>query len=179
MIIGGKRDEVCRISREHAVETFSQLSTTYTWCSRIGCAVCIVIAAVQLWAVTGSLAQATPHGLARSMGDVVMLTPLAVVLFIASRFFSRVADSGRPFEQGRITELRRIGRVLCLGGGFAQLWGALIAVPFLVSFGRDVAAAFDVDLCNYYLAMFGWVIDLLVSVFEYGHVLQVQDDELL
>lgn len=117
---------------------------------------------------------------AQGMAAVTVLSELVTTLLgvccvciIATRAASELSDTGKPFSVGMVRTLRRAGR-LFIGMGLLP-----IALGFLVVWAAPADATLTVGGGNGYLVLAGSCGLLCARVFEYGVILQRQDDELL
>lgn len=104
---------------------------------------------------------------------VVTMALAFVICVIATRAASELSDTGRPFTAGMVRALKRVGRLLTYMFLLPTLMGLVIAW----------AAPPDVTLVvgggSVYLLLAGSFVLMFARFFEYGCILQQQDDELL
>lgn len=103
---------------------------------------------------------------------------LAIVLS-AYRFFSAIEKAGRPFDLECIRILRQIGHLFLIGGAAVKLFGAIVTGLILSGFGGSFTDALGGQHLDLSMLFTGLIISLIASVFQYGCILQKQDDELL
>lgn len=100
------------------------------------------------------------------------------VLFLGARFFGRIAKTGKPFCRERARELGLIGKlVIVMSFAPCLLMIVTMAIGHLVL--RDWPASYDIALFSYGALACGLLILAFAKVFEYGCILQEQDDELV
>lgn len=98
-----------------------------------------------------------------------MMTCLALAIALSAyRFFSAIEKAGKPFDLECIRILRQIGHLFLIGGAAVKLIGAIATGLILSGFGGNLSMLFA-----------GLIFSLIASVFQYGCILQKQDDELL
>ena len=102
----------------------------------------------------------------------------AAALAIGSRFFQRISLSRRPFERARALDLAHIGMLLVVIGVVVPFASAAITFAGLLAAGYQ--GSYSVPLFLHAPAFItGLSIMVLARVFEYGCILQEQDDRLL
>lgn len=101
------------------------------------------------------------------------------LLALGARFFGRIAKTGEPFRRKRARELGAVG-VLMVVMSFAPgilLYATMrIGVALLQS---SWPIAYGIDAFSYGLLACGLLVLAFAKVFEYGCILQQQDDELI
>lgn len=100
------------------------------------------------------------------------------MLFLGARFFGRIARSGEAFRRDRARELAVIAK-LAIALSFAPgvlVWATLKIGGFLLP---GWPAAYEGNLFSYGLVVCGCLLFAFAKVFEYGCILQEQDDELV
>lgn len=110
----------------------------------------------------------------------VMMTCLALAIALSAyRFFSAIEKAGRPFDLECIRTLRQVGHLFLIGGVAVKLLGAIVTGLILSGFGGNFTDALGGQLLDPSILFAGLIISLIASVFQYGCILQIQDDELL
>lgn len=115
-------------------------------------------------------------------GHLWVTQALSTVFFFlafssATDFFKNIAKTGKPFERVRARELKRVGAMLVLSfiipdvAGMVSLW---LTQPYFA--GMSYGVSYLTQLVP--LAV-GIVVALFARIFEYGCILQEQDDALL
>ena len=109
-----------------------------------------------------------------------MMTCLALAIALSAyRFFSAIEKSGRPFDLECICILRQIGHLFLIGGAAVKPFGAIVTGLILSGFGGNFTDALGDQLLDLSMLFAGLIFSLIASVFQYGCILQKQDDELL
>lgn len=109
-----------------------------------------------------------------------MMTCLALAIALSAyRFFSAIEKTGRPFDLECIRMLRQVGHLFLIGGAAVKLFGAIVTGLILSGFGGNFTDAFGGQHLDLSMLFAGLIISLIASVFQYGCILQKQDDELL
>lgn len=109
-----------------------------------------------------------------------MMTCLALAIALSAyRFFSAIEKSGRPFDLECIRILRQIGHLFLIGGAAVKPFGAIVTGLILSGFGGSFTDALGDQLLDLSMLFAGLIFSLIASVFQYGCILQKQDDELL
>ena len=103
---------------------------------------------------------------------------LAIVLS-AYRFFSAIEKAGKPFDLECIRILRQVGHLFFIGGAAVKPFGAIVTGLILSGFGGNFTDALNDQLLDLSMLFAGLIFSLLATVFQYGCILQKQDDELL
>ena len=110
----------------------------------------------------------------------VMMTCLALAIALSAyRFFSAIEKAGRPFDLECIRILRQVGHLFLIGGVAVKLLGAIATGLILSGFCGNFTDALGGQLLDPSMLFAGLIISLIASVFQYGCILQIQDDELL
>lgn len=104
---------------------------------------------------------------------------MACLALSAYRFFSAIEKAGRPFDLECIRILRQIGHLFLIGGAAVKLFGAIVTGLILSGFGGSFTDALGGQHLDLSMLFTGLIISLIASVFQYGCILQKQDDELL
>lgn len=100
------------------------------------------------------------------------------MLFLGARFFGRIAKSGEAFRRERARELGLIAKlaiVLSFAPG-VLVWTTLKVGTLLLP---EWPVAYEGNLFSYGLVVCGCLLFAFAKVFEYGCILQEQDDELV
>ena len=97
----------------------------------------------------------------------------------AYKFFSAIEKAGRPFDLECIRILRQIGHLFLIGSVAVKLLGAIVTGLILSGFGGNFTDALGGQHLDLSMVFAGLIISLIASVFQYGCILQKQDDELL
>ncbi len=101
------------------------------------------------------------------------------ILFLGARFFGRIAREGSPFRRERARELGCIAGLIIVASfapGLLMLASMAVGVALV---GSDWALSYEFDLVNYALIVCGCLLLVFAKVFEYGCILQEQDDGLV
>ena len=107
------------------------------------------------------------------------MTCLALAIALSAyRFFSAIEKAGRPFDLECIRILRQVGHLFLIGVA-VKLLGAIATGLILSGFGGNFTDALGGQLLDPSMLFAGLIISLIASVFQYGCILQIQDDELL
>ena len=110
-----------------------------------------------------------------AIGSGMMACLALAIALSAYRFFSAIEKAGRPFDLECIRILRQIGHLFLIGGAAVKLFGAIVTGLILSGFGGSFTDA----LGGQYLDLSMLFAGLIISLFQYGCILQKQDDELL
>ena len=134
-------------------------------------------------AIVGTNAQ-TPlmlvaHDGHTAIGSLLMTCLALTIALSAYRFFSAIEKSGRPFDLECIRILRQIGHLFLIGGAAVKPFGAIVTGLILSGFGGSFTDALGDQLLDLSMLFAGLIFSLIASVFQYGCILQKQDDELL
>lgn len=107
--------------------------------------------------------------------ELVMLVPVFVLL---RQFFGGIGSTGRPFELERAKELSQVGALMLWMGVLAGPVGNLLTWLFSMWMGFEfsVENIGQVALPAFILGIFAF---LFARVFEYGCILQQEDDGLV
>lgn len=99
----------------------------------------------------------------------------------ARRMLRNMADTGRPFDLDRARELMRIGQLLMCTAFVVPLLGQGLTrgLLLLVGYAGDMPPLSGGGLIAVFCIMLGVVLMAIARIFEYGCVLQDQDDRLL
>ena len=104
---------------------------------------------------------------------------ISIPLFLAGmRLFKRIVQTGKPFRVDRARELGRTAWLiiaLSFVPGVLNLACVVIGIAVL----PDTAVAANVAFFNYTLLACGFLLLALARAFEYGCILQAQDDGLV
>lgn len=114
-----------------------------------------------------------------AMGSVLTTCLALAIALSAYRLFSAIEKAGRPFDLECIRILRQIGHLFLIGGAAVKLLGAIVTGLMLSGFGGSFTDAFSGQLLDPSMLLAGLIISLIASIFQYGCILQKQDDELL
>lgn len=104
---------------------------------------------------------------------------ISIPLFLAGmHLFKRIARTGKPFRVDRARELGRMAwLIIALSFVPGVLNLACVAIGIAVL--PDTAVAANVSFFNYMLLACGFLLLALARAFEYGCILQAQDDGLV
>ena len=102
-----------------------------------------------------------------AIGSAMMTCLAFAIVLSAYRFFSAI----------RI--LRQVGHLFLIGGVAVKLLGAIVTGLILSGFGGNFTDALGGQHLDLSMVFAGLIISLIASVFQYGCILQKQDDELL
>lgn len=99
----------------------------------------------------------------------------------ARRMLRNIAETGRPFDLDRARELMRIGQLLMFMAFAVPLLGQGLTrgLLLLVGYAGDMPPLNGGGLIASFCIMLGVVLMAIARIFEYGCVLQEQDDRLL
>lgn len=114
-----------------------------------------------------------------AIGSGMMACLALAIALSAYRFFSAIEKAGRPFDLECIRILRQIGHLFLIGGAAVKLFGAIVTGLILSGFGGSFTDALGGQHLDLSMLFTGLIISLIASVFQYGCILQKQDDELL
>lgn len=114
-----------------------------------------------------------------AIGSVTMTCLALAIALSAYRLFSNIEKAGRPFDLECIRTLRQVGHLFLIGGAAVKLFGAIVTGLILSGFGGSFTDALGGQLLDASMLFAGLIISLIASVFQYGCILQTQDDELL
>lgn len=112
------------------------------------------------------------------LSTLIVFALISAMAWNGSRFFDGIARTRRPFEAERAAELMRVARLALAASIVQPVTGILIQSILLPLIGyqgsSSVAGMFDLPL-----VAVACVAYFFACVFEYGCVLQDQDDRLL
>ena len=114
-----------------------------------------------------------------AIGSAMMTCLAFAIVLSAYKFFSAIEKAGRPFDLECIRILRQIGHLFLIGGVAVKLLGAIVTGLILSGFGGNFTDALGGQHLDLSMVFAGLIISLIASVFQYGCILQKQDDELL
>lgn len=114
-----------------------------------------------------------------AIGSAMMTCLALAIVLSAYRFFSAIEKAGRPFDLECIRILRQVGHLFLIGGVAVKLLGAIVTGLILSGFGGNFTDALGGQHLDLSMVFTGLIISLIASVFQYGCILQIQDDELL
>lgn len=114
-----------------------------------------------------------------AIGSAMMACLALAIALSAYRFFSAIEKAGRPFDLECIRILRQIGHLFLIGGAAVKLFGAIVTGLILSGFGGSFTDALGGQHLDLSMLFAGLIISLIASIFQYGCILQKQDDELL
>lgn len=114
-----------------------------------------------------------------AIGSGMMACLALAIALSAYRFFSAIEKAGRPFDLECIRILRQVGHLFLIGGVAVKLLGAIVTGLILSGFGGNFTDALGGQHLDLSMVFAGLIISLIASVFQYGCILQKQDDELL
>lgn len=188
------------IDREQAIAKLRKLTRYCKWgtiCTIVALALALLaVIAIELLFILPSLSQGfCLQSVEHTAGEGPFLalvgaseqTPLMLVAhdghtaiaLSAYRFFSAIEKAGRPFDLECIRILRQIGHLFLIGGAAVKLFGAIVTGLILSGFGGSFTDALGGQHLDLSMLFTGLIISLIASVFQYGCILQKQDDELL
>lgn len=193
------------ISREAALEKMGRLAAVMGWvCCIAGIFALLSLASSASLLVSigttladkgaevqtgeaGSVLLATPTGGTsiglinggRNMIGTLLGQALCIgALLMAGRFFRAVGKTRRPFTTERAHDLQRIGVLLTAAGLGSRLVGVCTTLAVFAALGYDGSWSFGEVFDPAALAA-GVCVLMFARVFEYGCVLQEQDDGLV
>ena len=114
-----------------------------------------------------------------AIGSVMMICLALAIVLSAYRFFSAIEKAGKPFDLECIRILRQVGHLFFIGGAAVKPFGAIVTGLILSGFGGNFTDALGDQLLDLSMLFAGLIFSLIASVFQYGCILQKQDDELL
>lgn len=114
-----------------------------------------------------------------AIGSLLMTCLALTIALSVRRLFFNIEKEGRPFDLECNHTLRRVGHLFLIGGVAVRLLGAVITGMILLGFGGSFTDALDDQLLDLSMLFAGLIFSLLATVFQYGCILQKQDDELL
>ena len=114
-----------------------------------------------------------------AIGSGMMICLALAIALSAYRFFSAIEKAGRPFDLECIRILRQVGHLFLFGGAAVKLFGAIVTGLILSGFGGSFTDALGGQHLDLSMLFAGLIISLIASIFQYGCILQKQDDELL
>lgn len=114
-----------------------------------------------------------------AIGSLLMTCLALTIALSAYRFFSAIEKAGKPFDLECIRKLRQIGHLFLIGGAAVKLIGAIVTGLILSRFGGSFTDALGGQHLDLSMLFAGLIFSLIASVFQYGCILQKQDDELL
>ena len=114
-----------------------------------------------------------------AIGSVMMICLALAIVLSAYRFFSAIEKAGKPFDLECIRILRQVGHLFFIGGAAVKPFGAIVTGLILSGFGGNFTDALNDQLLDLSMLFAGLIFSLLATVFQYGCILQKQDDELL
>lgn len=103
----------------------------------------------------------------------------AAALFFGARFFGRIAKTGEPFRQERARELGLVAKLVLVLSIVPCLLMLLTMVIGRALLGSAWPCSYEVGLFSYGTLVCGFLLAAFAKVFEYGCILQQQDDELV
>lgn len=114
-----------------------------------------------------------------AIGSLLMACLAFAIALSVCRLFSSIEKTGRPFDLECIRILRQVGHLFFIGGAAVKPFGAIVTGLILSGFGGNFTDALDDQLLDLSMLFAGLIFSLLATVFQYGCILQKQDDELL
>lgn len=192
------------ISRDTALEKMGRLASVMGWVCRIAGTIALAVTALSMGTVLsialgavnagatvrmggGGIALTTPAGGTsvalldggrNAIGVFLGMLLCVSALLVAGRFFSAVAATRRPFTTERACDLRRIGILLMVAGLGSRLAGMVATLAVFAAFGYDGSWSFA-ELFDPAALAAGVCVLVFARIFEYGCVLQEQDDGLV
>lgn len=134
-------------------------------------------------AIVGTDAQAplmlVAHDGHTAIGSLLMTCLALTIALSVRRLFFNIEKEGRPFDLECIRILRQVGHLFLIGGVAVKLLGAIVTGLILSGFGGNFTDALGGQHLDLSMVFAGLIISLIASVFQYGCILQIQDDELL
>lgn len=134
-------------------------------------------------AIVGTDAQAplmlVAHDGHTAIGSLLMTCLALTIALSVRRLFFNIEKEGRPFDLECSHTLRRVGHLFLIGGVAVKLLGAIVTGLILSGFGGNFTDALGGQHLDLSMVFAGLIISLIASVFQYGCILQKQDDELL
>ena len=108
------------------------------------------------------------------------MTCLALTIALSvRRLLFNIEKEGRPFDLECNQTLRRVGHLFLIGGVAVRLLETINTGMILLGIGGSFTDSFAGQLFEPSTLFAGLIICLIASVFQYGCILQKQDDELL
>ena len=114
-----------------------------------------------------------------AIGSLLMACLAFAIALSVCSLFSSIEKTGRPFDLECIRILRQVGHLFFIGGAAVKPFGAIVTGLILSGFGGNFTDALDDQLLDLSMLFAGLIFSLLATVFQYGCILQKQDDELL
>ena len=114
-----------------------------------------------------------------AIGSLLMACLAFAIAQSVCSLFSSIEKTGRPFDLECIRILRQVGHLFFIGGAAVKPFGAIVTGLILSGFGGNFTDALDDQLLDLSMLFAGLIFSLLATVFQYGCILQKQDDELL
>lgn len=134
-------------------------------------------------AIVGTNAQAplmlVAHDGHTAIGSFLMTCLALTIALSVRRLFFNIEKEGRPFDLECNQTLRRVGHLFLIGGAAVKPFGAIVTGLILSGFGGSFTDALGDQLLDLSMLFAGLIFSLIASVFQYGCILQKQDDELL
>ena len=114
-----------------------------------------------------------------AIGSLLMACLAFAIALSVCSLFSSIEKTGKPFDLECIRILRQVGHLFFIGGAAVKPFGAIVTGLILSGFGGNFTDALDEQLLDLSMLFAGLIFSLLATVFQYGCILQIQDDELL
>lgn len=114
-----------------------------------------------------------------AIGSLLMACLAFAIALSVCSLFSSIEKTGRPFDLECIRILRQVGHLFFIGGAAVKPFGAIVTGLILSGFDGNFTDALDDQLLDLSMLFAGLIFSLLATVFQYGCILQKQDDELL
>lgn len=114
-----------------------------------------------------------------AIGSLLMACLAFAIALSVCSLFSSIEKTGRPFDLECIHILRQVGHLFFIGGAAVKPFGAIVTGLILSGFGGNFTDALDDQLLDLSMLFAGLIFSPLATVFQYGCILQKQDDELL
>ena len=114
-----------------------------------------------------------------AIGSLLMACLAFAIALSVCSLFSSIEKTGKPFDLECIRILRQVGHLFFIGGAAVKPFGAIVTGLILSGFGGNFTDALDDQLLDLSMLFAGLIFSLLATVFQYGCILQKQDDELL
>ena len=193
------------ISREGALSDMSSLARIAVLICRIGGFITGVWAVLSIAAIVGALFYGAMDGgrfVSDGAGGILFQTTDAILTFgilsdgspLVTRalfslfccrafgraidFFRAIAKSGLPFKRVRARELQHIGALLVLGSLISGPVG-IVSILLVTSLSGAPLSWSITDVFQIGSLAVGIIVFVFARVFEYGCILQEQDDALL
>ena len=109
--------------------------------------------------------------------ESVQLALFTAVALVGVRFFSQVAKTRRPFETPRARELFACASLVLISGFVPIFVSSVIVLSVFPTFGYS--GAWAIGSASWPQVFLGLIVFIFARIFQYGCLLQEQDDALL